>query len=200
MIISSGTVDFWLYASGTKNQRLYYDYQHHHWDIKASGPINNMIANRPVYAWSVDAFGQDIFGSWNVNPNWPLFKLNGSSVLHFILPTLSNAQVWIPPPQNNTLVKLIQTVSSNSILSKGSNPAITDHQVSEPQWPSLTWLTTSPSPVTSPANQGQPPVFRNGSLVFPGTGGIPYAGKIQLFQNPDCPIVTGWWSWTINLA
>jgi len=74
MLISSATIDCWLYVggrtslTGAPGTDVYFDFQHHHWVLKPSGPIDSMNNNTPPYTWTVDRNGHDPNGSWSTPP------------------------------------------------------------------------------------------------------------------------------------
>jgi hypothetical protein len=198
MRISTATIDCWLDVSGPS----YSDFQHHHWEVGPSVPIDDTVNNTPTYSWSLNESGNSSSGSWSVNNQQ--------------LPTL-NAQVRKISP---TTVLLRQTqgfgVHQLPVIASSS---VTNHTVSEMTWPTLMWDANAgtPSSVTY-RDAGQPVVIpgsRKAELllvqslvpipsVIPGVavfGGQDWThGAATFYQRPAGAISRAWWAWTINLA
>jgi hypothetical protein len=176
-------------------------FQHHHWDIKPSMPIDASATNTSDYTWSLNGNGGDSNGSWSAYSQSK---------------TVTNgAQVRISAP---TTVSLKQTTppGMNKLPATGSSKA-TDWLVWELTWPSVTWSPNAgtPSSITY-RDTGQPtyqlvttpvPSSQNNVLllvqsiaVVPGVGGQDWTTKTQFFQKPAAARALAWWAWTINLS
>jgi hypothetical protein len=195
MIISNATIDCYLYANGHDaggvGDNSYLDYQHHHWDIGGTNPIDHTIQNVD-YTWTVEGNGYDSSGSWGAS---------ASSLT-------SQAQCLI---NSSNMVIFSQThgYGVNKITEQGSNANET-HDLPELIWPSLTWGSGLITPTSITFRDGKPPstrtwvIFVRGKVErevmhIPGIGGEDYTTQTQYFQKPAVVRATAWWRWTINL-
>src|SRR5262245_46549323 len=115
MQISTATIDCWLEVGSQSS--AYFDFEHHHWDIGPSGPIDSGNNNLPTYTWTLSGFGHDGNGNWSTSPQ----------------SLTSAAKVRNDPA--NSVVSLTQTKSfgGNHLPAIGTNA----HEVFELAWPSV---------------------------------------------------------------
>jgi hypothetical protein len=198
MIISSATIDCWLYVGGRTSLTggvltdRYFDYQHHHWVLMPSAPIDSGNNNTPSCTWTFDGNGYDPDGSWSTLP---------------VSKTSQTTEYRVRQNSPNTiLLTQTQGYGTNTAWANGSNSS-TSHAVSELIWPTLTWSSTLNTPSSINVSEGRPPhiiyMWINGKRVqklSPGFGGEDYTTKTQFFQKPAIIHATAWWSWTINLS
>jgi hypothetical protein len=213
MQIVNGTIDCWLYVNGRKTGETsdtYFDFQHHHWDIGPSGPINNMLGNRPSYTWTLTGNGHDDDGHWSAT---------GQS-------RVSNAVVRTDAATNPTSVNLTQSTTLTNRIWVGGSNNLTNHNVYELTWPpgkmndtpNLAWSPTLPLPAWVTYQDAGRPTNRiemhplpgliaqrvqalRTLVAVPGMGGRDYTSiNSYFFQKPAVCTARAWWAWNINLS